>query len=364
MMGGTLAVESTPGVGSKFSFTIIFDTIDVFDEETSEKIVFNELEKPTFEGEVLLCEDNLMNQQVISEHLSKVGLKTVIADNGKIGLEMVESRMKKKEKQFDLIFMDMHMPVMDGLGASAKIVELDTGVPIVAMTANIMADDMEIYKKSGMNDCVGKPFTSQALWKCLMKYFTPVEWHTVDEKQIAQMEDRIRQKLINNFVKEGRNKYSEIAGAINVGDIKRAHRLAHTLKGNAGQIGKTLLQQAAAEVELHLKDEKNLVTPQQLNTLETELTAVIAELTPLYNELFQPGPDAQTEPLGVEAALELLDKLRPMLERGNPECRNLIGNLRAIPGSEELIRQMEDLDFTLAAASLAELKGKLQAKAP
>jgi len=285
MMGGKLLVESTPGIGSKFSFSIVFDTIDVSDDAVSEKIVFDDLKKPTFEGEILLCEDNLMNQQVISEHLSKVGLKTVIAENGKIGVEMVQSRKDKGEKQFDLIFMDMHMPVMDGLEASAKIVELNTGIPIVAMTANIMADDMAVYRKNGMIDCVGKPFTSQELWRCLMKYFTPEELHTVNTSQIAQMEEKIRQKVINNFVKEGRTKYSKIEEAIEAGDIELAHRLAHTLKGLSAQIGKTLLQQAAAEVEQHLKDGKNLVTPQQMSTLETELNAVITELTPLYNEL-------------------------------------------------------------------------------
>jgi signal transduction histidine kinase/HPt (histidine-containing phosphotransfer) domain-containing protein len=286
MMGGKLSVESTPGVGSKFSFSVVFDTIDdVSDEGVSEKIVIHELERPMFEGEILLCEDNVMNQQVICEHLSKIGLKTVVADNGKIGLDMVQSRMEKGEKQFDLIFMDMHMPVMDGLEASAKIVELNTGIPVVAMTANIMADDMAIYRKSGMVDCVGKPFTSQELWRCLMKYFTPVGLHTVNAGQIAQMEEKIRQKIINNFVDEGRAKYSKIAEAIDAGDIKLAYRLAHTLKGLAGQIGKTLLQQAAAEVERHLSDGKNLVTPHQMSTLETELNAVIAELTPLYNDL-------------------------------------------------------------------------------
>ena len=285
MMGGNLSVESTPGVGSKFSFSIVFDTMDVSDEDVSEKIVIHDLERPMFEGEILLCEDNVMNQQVISEHLSKVGLKTVVADNGKIGLDIVQSRMEKGEKQFDLIFMDMHMPVMDGLEASAKIVELNTGIPIVAMTANIMADDMAIYRKSGMVDCVGKPFTSLELWRCLMKYFTPVELHTVNAGQIAQMEEKMRQKIINNFVKEGRTKFTNIAEAIEAGDIKLAHRLVHTLKGLAGQIGKTLLQQAAAEVEQHLKDGKNSVTPHEMSILETELNAVIAEVTPLYDEL-------------------------------------------------------------------------------
>jgi CheY-like chemotaxis protein len=87
---------------------------------------------------------------------------------------MVKARMDEGVKQFDLIFMDMHMPVMDGLEASEAIMKLNTGIPIVAMTANIMSNETEIYKSKGMIDCVGKPFTSQELWHCLMKYFKPL----------------------------------------------------------------------------------------------------------------------------------------------------------------------------------------------
>jgi CheY-like chemotaxis protein len=170
LMGGTLSVESAPGIGSKFSFDITFDTIDIDEDRLEKKIALNELEKPLFEGEVLLCEDNVMNQQVICEHLARVGFKTVVAENGKIGVEMVKDRREKGEKQFDLIFMDIHMPVMDGIEASTKIIELDAGIPIVAMTANIMSGDLEKYKQSGMSDFIGKPFTSQELWRCLLKY--------------------------------------------------------------------------------------------------------------------------------------------------------------------------------------------------
>jgi CheY-like chemotaxis protein len=172
----------------------------------------------------------------------------------------------------------MHMPVMDGLEAAAKIQELKTGIPIVAMTANIMSNDMEIYKMNGMNDCVGKPFTSQELWRCLMKYFKPVTWQAVNETRQTKDEDILLQKLIPIFLKGNRNKFSEITGALDSGDIKLAHRLAHTLKGNAGQFGKILLQKAAADVEKQLKDGQNLVSPQQLAALETELNAALVEL--------------------------------------------------------------------------------------
>jgi PAS domain S-box-containing protein len=360
MMGGELSVESTPGVGSKFSFALTFETIDFTNDDLLRKeIVLRELEKPTFEGEILLCEDNIMNQQVISEHLARVGLKTVIADNGKIGVEMVESRKEKGEKQFDLIFMDMHMPVMDGLEAAEKILELDTGIPMVAMTANIMSNDREIYKLKGMDDCVGKPFTSQELWHCLMKYFKPVDWQRVDENQHAISEDKLRQKLINNFVKDNRNKYGEIVEAVESGDIKLAHRMAHTLKSNAGQLGKTLLQKAAADIEQQLTNGQNLASAEQMAALERELNAALAELEPQVVDLSGGGAAENTGIASVESSLELIEKLAPMLELGDIGARQFIFELRRIPGSEDLIQQIEDFDFDLALATLAELKKSL-----
>ena len=290
MMGGKLLIESTPGLGTKSSFELTFDTIDVPGADTSGKDnILDEFEMPMFEGEVLLCEDNAMNQQIVCEHLSRLGLKTVVADNGKIGVDMVQERVQKGKKLFDLIFMDIHMPVMDGLEASSKILELDTGIPIVAMTANIMSNDLEIYRTSGMYDYVGKPFTSQQLWRSLSKYFKSVSRETSSPLMPAnvrriQVENELRKKIVIHFVKDNRNKFAEITDAINAGDIKLAHRLAHTLKGSAAQTGKILLQQAALEVEQNLKDEQNRVTPQQMAALEAELKAALTQLEPLAQE--------------------------------------------------------------------------------
>ena len=360
MMGGELTVESTPGVGSKFSFALTFETIDFTKDDLLKKeVVLRELEKPTFEGEILLCEDNAMNQQVITEHLARVGLKTVVAENGKIGVEMVQSRKEKGEKQFDLIFMDMHMPVMDGLEAAEKILELNAGVPMVAMTANVMTNDTELYKLKGMDDCVGKPFTSQELWRCLIKYFKPLDWQRIDETQYTHAENKLRQKLINNFVSENSGKYGEIAEAINKGEIKLAHRLAHTLKSNAGQLGKSLLQQAAADIENQLKDGQNLVTPEQMAALETNLNEALAEFEPLVVDFSGIRAAGDAEFASVESSLELFEKLEPMLELGDLEARQYVYELRHTPGSEDLIQQIEDFDFDLALATLAKLKKNL-----
>jgi signal transduction histidine kinase/CheY-like chemotaxis protein len=290
MMGGKLFVESTPGVGSKFSFDLTFDTTDVSNEEIlDKKIAFDEIEKPAFEGEILLCEDNAMNQHVIREHLARVGLKTVVAENGKVGIDMVRERMLSGEKQFDLIFMDMHMPVMDGLEASAKIIDFNTGIPIVAMTANIMSSDREIYKKSGMNDCVGKPFTSQELWRCLLKYFTPVsgkneqkdsqtETGGLPQADLLEADLLYKKYLKESFLKNNRKIFEDIAKALEAEDVNLAHRLVHTLRGNSAQIEQVPLRQAAADIEYHLKDGKNMVTPQQMELLERELDAVLSQL--------------------------------------------------------------------------------------
>jgi len=264
------------------------------------------------------------------------------------------------------------MPVMDGLEAASKIMELNTGMPIIAMTANVMINDREIYRKSGINDCVGKPFSSQELWRCLVKYIKPVNWKTVNGRRQMQTETMLREKLIINFVKDNQTKFREITEAIDAGDIRLAHRLAHTLKTNAGHLGKILLQQVAGDIERRLKaglsaetensrvdnaNGKDLVTPQIMTMLEMELNAVFAEFAPVVSEAAQ-FVAAETE-TGWEPKRELLEKLEIMLDMGNPECRNFVASLRKIPESEALIQQINDLDFDLALASLAELKKKL-----
>ena len=361
MMGGSIAVESTPGVGSKFSFELTFDTIAEDAKNLLHKnILLDGVGKPVFEGEVLLCEDNAMNQQVICEHLARVGIKTVVAENGKIGVARVRERMRKGEKQFDLIFMDMHMPVMDGLEAAAEILHCKIDVPIVALTANVMVSDRERYRASGMTDYMGKPFTSQELWSCLMRHFTPVDWQPVNGIQHSQAENELRQKLINNFVKHNRTLSREFSEAVNAGDVKLAHRLVHTLKSNAGQLGMTALQKVAEHMEDLLRDGISPAVLALMHLLETELNTVLENLAPLADSPASPQPVPQSEALDAEQVRELFATLEPLLEVGNPKCLHCIDSLRLLPGSEELIALMEDMEFEKALKTLAELKMKIR----
>ena len=178
------------------------------------------------------------------------------------------------------------------------------------------------------------------------------------ETAYTELNMEIQKSLQSLFLKSNQRKIEEIVKALNENDIKLAHRLAHTLKGNAGQLGKKHLQQAASDVELRLKDGKNLVTEEQLKTLEAELTMVLSELVALPEEpspALVHGEDAE-QCLDVKATQKLIEELRLLLEMGNPECRNLIPKLRLIPGTETIIQQMEDFDFGHAIITLAELK--------
>jgi len=374
LMGGELHIESIVGVGSKFSFELCFDTIDKKEVKMPEvKMLFNSMEKPIFEGEVLLCEDNSMNQQVICEHLERVGLKTVVAENGKIGIQMIKDRMKggayyNTKKQFDLVFMDMHMPKMGGLEASKMIFEMNVGVPVVAMTANIMSDDREIYMNSGMSGFVGKPFTSHDLWRCLLQYFKPVNWHNEDEAQQRLEDEELRIKLIENFVRSNRKTYSEITKALAIGDIELAHRLSHNLKSNAGQLGKTRLQKASEIVESRLRDGDNNASEQEMMILEEELYAVIEEFRSEVMESNESTSEANREELlakeykerqlDTKGKSKLFRELEPVLRDSDPECLQFIDRLQLVPESEDLIQRIEAFDFKSAMQALSKLKEK------
>jgi CheY-like chemotaxis protein len=283
----------------------------------------------------------------------------VVAHNGKEGVDIVTERMsggasgRSVERPFDLIFMDVHMPVMDGLEATSKIVAMGAKTPIVALTANMLANDLELYSKSGMSSHLGKPFTTQELWKCLMNYLPVESYSTVDEQRQAFDYEALQERLKLNFVKSNQNTFAELQKALGKDDIKLAHRLAHTIKSNAGQIGEKALQEAAAVAEGRLLDGKNLLTPEQTAVLETELKAVLGKLAPMLTEAAAKNKAAA---ISWEEQHELFERLEDMLKNRNPGCIDLIEKLRAVPGTEELIRQIEIFHFKQALAALSEFK--------
>jgi len=371
LMGGKLTVESTPGIGSKFSFDLTFKTVDVpVDAGSLAELDGEDVDKPMFAGgEILVCEDNAMNQEVIRRHLDRVGLKAVIAENGKVGVDAVKSRRDRGEKMFDMIFMDINMPVMDGLEASGKIMEMNTGIPVVAMTANVMSSDRELYEKNGMHDCVGKPFTSQELWRCLLRYIKPVKTGFGDGEREIKIEkagpepplydDDLLLEMKTMFVNDNQSKFGDFMAAVNGGDFKLAHRIAHTLKSNAGMIGRTALQTAAAEAERLLAGGENRLTEELIDTIEKEMAAALLEFEPLRKK--DDGASGDPAAADTTADLSFMDELDGLLRKGNPDSLKFTASLRAVKGSEELIRQIEDFDFDEAVETLAALRKNMEA---
>ena len=171
LMGGSIQVESTQGVGTKFTVDISFDMAsesDVYRDQISEQP--DVLEK--LEGKrILLAEDNDLNAEIAIELLAE---QKIITDRAEDGAECLDKLEKAVAGYYDMILMDIQMPVMDGYDAAARIRrmkdEKKASIPIVAMTANAFAEDRQKAISMGMNDHVAKPIDMNVLLPVIAKY--------------------------------------------------------------------------------------------------------------------------------------------------------------------------------------------------
>lgn len=315
------------------------------------------LKRPLFKGEILIFEDNETNQQFIKSILLKVGFNVVIANNGKEGVNIVSNRIQNGENQFDLIFMDMYMPEMDGLNAAETLKKLGVKTPIVVMTSNVTAKDKVTYNAHGLSEILEKPFSMEEMWSCLYKYFTPLEYKIINENDSAEFEEERCKRLFTRFVKNNQTTFQEISSAIDSGDIKLAHRLTHTLGGLAGLMGKVSLYEVSRNIENTLAKGSADGISEQIFMLERELNKVLDELSPLLDE---PKPRTSTNKVFDEAkTLEVFGKLETLLQTDNAKCIELIKELTAIPDTESLIMQIEDYEFEKALETLSYFKESL-----
>jgi two-component system sensor histidine kinase/response regulator len=250
---------------------------------------------------ILLVEDNELNQEVATELLSDAGFVVELADNGAIALQRVQ------DHPYDIVLMDMQMPVMDGVTATREIRKLGRfdALPIVAMTANAMQADRDKCLAAGMVDFVTKPIEPDELWRTLLKWIAPREPSTAAAPpaaapasaeepelpaQIAglDMVSGLRRVLgkkslylsmLRKFAAGQHDVPQHIRAALAGDDWDGAERLAHTLKGLAGNIGAGALQTQAAELEaaLHARQAKDQVLLQLVAPAAT-LAALVAAL--------------------------------------------------------------------------------------
>jgi len=164
MMRGQFGVESVPGKGSTFWFEV---PLEISTEQSLKQSPDQELElKSELSGHVLLVEDNPINQMVAQKMLEKIGVESTLAADGQEALNVLE------QGKFDAVLMDCQMPVMDGFEAARRIREqsLLSGLPVIAMTANVMEGDREKCLEAGMNDYIGKPVVQADLKKTLARW--------------------------------------------------------------------------------------------------------------------------------------------------------------------------------------------------
>jgi len=362
LMGSKLKIESTTGLGSIFSFELTFETKKLAASDTNQDTTADTEEKPIFEGEVLVCEDNILNQQVTCDYLSRVGLRTVVAANGRSGVDIVKNRIKKNEKPFDLIFMDIYMPEMDGLEAAKRIIDMGYSAPIIALTANAMFNDREAYLSMGIQDCMQKPFVAKELWSCLLKYLKPVGMEP-RKKNIVNIEEeeKHRMEMIKTFITRNKTTFGDIKKVLEEGNIKLAHRLVHTLKGAASAIGMTMLADASYAIEQSLSEGETENLHEKMNTLEHELNAALDELIPIANDYYRSGDQdkASEKHFDDKSTLNFLATLDSMLESCSFDSLNLVNDLKKIPGTEQLAEQIENIKFKQARETLAGIKKQL-----
>lgn len=331
-------------------------------------------------AKILLVEDNELNQELAMELLSSSGVLVSLACNGQEALDALQ------DNHFDGVLMDCQMPVMDGYQAARLLREQPKwqSLPVIAMTANVMAKDIERALDAGMNDHIAKPINVNQMFMTLAKWIVPAQplagpqqvQTTVQATEIApidgidvqaglattQNDVRLYQKLLQRFSQGNADFGVQIAAALAAGDIPAVAHMAHTLKGTAGNIGARELHARAGALE-HACQGATQQAPELLAALQTELNLVLtalqashseqqenheqafdaARVASLMNELDALIADYDTD------AVDILEQLEPMLKNGPHQTQ-----LRQLAG------YIDSYDFDAAAESLTRLKGELQ----
>ena len=257
-LGGKISVKSTPGVGSCFSLSIFTGEIDkshLYDFLPERKIppaqsIIDELEVKV-KGKVLLAEDNVDNQRLVSMYLNKLGADVIVVNNGK---EAIEQTAKEN---FDLILMDMQMPVMNGIDAVLRLRETGYTKPIVALTANAMKEDVDACYEAGCDDFIQKPI-SQHQFKTSISQYLDVSVEEEDDSPIEStllIDEPDMKDLVLRFVNKLPNYTESINQSEQNKDWDKLRDEVHSLKGTSGNFGFDDLYKLMLNIEFELTKE-------------------------------------------------------------------------------------------------------------
>jgi signal transduction histidine kinase/DNA-binding response OmpR family regulator/HPt (histidine-containing phosphotransfer) domain-containing protein/HAMP domain-containing protein len=280
---------------------------------------------------ILLAEDNEINQQIAVELLEAVGAAVTVAGNGRLAVEALQAA----PTGYDLVLMDLQMPELDGLQATAQL-HADgrfANLPIIAMTAHATHEDMQRCLAAGMADHITKPIDPRALFETVSKYYQPSAAAptantppgarsdaAVDEPLPRvpglDSEDGLRRvgnnrklylKLLRQFASQQGAAAERIAEELRAGQREAAERRAHTVKGVGANLGARKVQEAAGDLESAIRKGEDA------GRIEALRQRLSAELTPLVEDLHAAlgaeapvaatPPPAEVPPARQEAAL-------------------------------------------------------------
>ena len=292
---------------------------------------------------VLLVEDNEMNQQVATELLESAGAIVTVANHGGEALKFLTG--VDGPPPYDVVFMDLQMPEMDGLTAT-KLIRADSrlkNLPVIAMTAHALVEEQQRCLDAGMNDHVSKPIDPDALFRTLARWAKPrpsaAEYPAKQAKEqnglvipdIAGIRSadglervagnrRLYLDLLAQFAEKQADAAIRIRQALQSGDRELAERVAHTIKGVAGNVGITGTQAVAARLEKAIR-EKDSATPAFLEQFGSELDA---QIRAICQALPRPSPadpkDTKELPFVAEHASAALARLKVLLEANDGDA--------------------------------------------
>jgi two-component system, sensor histidine kinase and response regulator len=371
--------------------SILFDTaigalgtsIDATDTVTTRKQAGPSFDVDRLRGaRVLLVEDNKINQVVALGHLEDAELSFDLAENGEVAVRRV------RDNDYDLVLMDVQMPVMDGLEAT-RVIRSDPrfrSLPIIAMTASAMAADRDLCLEAGMDDHIAKPIDPNHLFEVLLRWIgrdgdsnkqtaPKAEPTTPGILSIAEIDTESGLKrtgdkreryesLLREFAKQEAGAVENIRTAFAAGDAATAQRGAHSLKGAAGTLGATALSEAAAKAETAIKNGRGV--DKALRSLSVSLKAVVEAISAALPDEVSLETTNHQDCIDPAVVVEPLTQLKRLLENYDGAAAKFA--IAARPSLSRVLTgaEMETLsglvgryDFVAARKCIADIAARL-----